>query len=304
MCAKITSVHDSYILRGTLFLEQRGKPRVGVSRIPGQTFTTVYLFRNRGSPRLPRVSTTMMPNDGSPWVNDIEIIVPRFLQLNESLNAVTFITSDRNTTQILINSLTLYGSLFAVGFIAYCYFRKRIPRTFAVRQWIPEHKTPLADDQFGYIAWIWKVYSFSEDELLETIGLDALCFLRVLNMGFRLSCIGVCNSIWLFPVYTTIANSQADDPVKGSTINILPDGSPRFAATVVASYVFFGYVMYSILKDFLWFIEKRHAWLKRFNVRNYSILVRNIPEELRSDRLLKEHYQALYGHNRGEKSLT
>jgi calcium permeable stress-gated cation channel len=253
------------------------------------------------------LSTTMTPTDGIPWDNDIEFIIPRFLQQNESGDDLMVVATDGNTTQILRNSLRLYGSLFAVGFISYCFLRKRIPRTFAVRQWIPQHKTPLAQDQFGYISWIWKVYSFSEDDLLDTIGLDALCFLRVLNMGFRLSCIGVCNSIWLFPVYTTDAGSQndsPDDPVRGSTINILPDGSPRFAATVVAAYIFFGYVMYSILKDFLWFIEKRHTWLKRFNVRNYTILIRNIPEELRSDQLLKEHYQRLYGHDRGKEAFV
>ena len=240
-----------------------------------------------------------------PLADGLELISPRFLA-SQGTNS----TGDEvreNVTHILQNSMRIYGSLFVCGFVLYCYFRKRIPRTFAVRQWIPEHKTPLAQDQFGYISWIWKVYSFSEEQLLETIGLDALCFLKVLNMGFRLSCFGCVISIVLIPVYATSNRSQdyayfEDDPAQDTTIRILPGGSRRFAATILAAYFFFGYTMYSIQKDFLWFIEKRHAWMKRFKVRNYTILISNIPEALRSDQLLKEHFQRLCGQDRGEKA--
>jgi hypothetical protein len=243
----------------------------------------------------------MTPDDSVAWADDIEFIVSRLLQ-NSSDSNQTSTTPTTNTTQVLKSSLRVYGSIFLCGFVVYCFLRKRIPRTYAVRQWVPEHKTPLARDQFGYINWMWKVFSFSQVDLLETISLDALCFLRVLNTGFRLACVGAFNSIWLFPVYTT-ARTEPDsqnDPVEGSTINILPLGSPRFAATVLAAYIFFGYTMYSILKDFRWFIALRHDWLRLFNCRNYTILIRNIPEELRSDMLLKKHFQGLYGKDRGK----
>jgi Late exocytosis, associated with Golgi transport len=212
---------------------------------------------------------------------------------------------ENNTTHILADSLRVYGSILASGFLLYCILRKRYPRTFAVRQWVSEHKTPLAEDQFGYFSWIWKVYSFKETELLESIALDALCFLRLMTMGLRLSFLGCLNSIWLFPVYTTASDSRfRDDPVTGSTINSLPKYSPRFAATVVAAYIFFGYTMYTIIVEFQWFIGQRHKWLKQFNARNYTILVRNIPSILRSDAVLKEHYQHLYGLNRGKKEMV
>ena len=242
---------------------------------------------------------------GIPLVHGIDLVGPRFLEA-QGANSTGGETTE-NVTHILRDSLRVYGSLFAVGFIIYCCVRKRFPRFFAVRQWIPQHKTPLAQDQFGYISWIWKVYSFSEDDLLVTIGLDALCFLRVLNLGFRLSCFGCAISIVLIPVYATSDRSAdytqyEDDPAQDTTIRILPVGSARFAATVLAFYIFFGYAMYGIRKDFLWFLEKRHTWLKRFNVRNYTIMVRNIPEALRSDQLLKEHYQRLCGNEHGKKS--
>jgi hypothetical protein len=210
---------------------------------------------------------------------------------------------ESNTTHILVDSLRIYGSVLAVGFFLYCILRKQYPRTFAVRQWVVEHKTPLAEDQFGYFSWLWEVYSFQERELLEAIALDALCFLRLMKMGLRLSFIGCLNSIWLFPVYTTTTDSRfRDDPVTGSTINSLPRYSPRFSATVLAAYIFFGFTMYIIIVEFRWFIEQRHKWLRQFNARNYTILVRNIPLGLRSDAVLKDHYQHLYGLNRGKEA--
>lgn len=203
----------------------------------------------------------------------------------------------------LRDALRFYGSIFGVGFVVYCYIRKRIPRTYAVRQWVPEIRTPAADDQFGYISWLWKVYSFSADELQETIGLDALCFLRLMNMGFRLACVGAFNSIWLLPVYATAEKGEdapPSDAVNDISFNVLPDGSPRFIATVVACYIFFGYTMYTILKECTWFVTQRQIWLRKFKPRNYSLLVRNIPRELRSDALLLGHFQRLFGADRGE----
>lgn len=121
-------------------------------------------------------------------------------------------------------------------------------------------------------------------------------------MGFRLACLGAFNSIWLFPVYATANNDgPAEDLVDQVAINNLPDGSKRFIATVVGSYVFFGYTMYTILKEFRWFITQRHVWLREYNQRNYTILVRNIPKELRSDTLLMEHFQMVYGKDRGKR---
>jgi hypothetical protein len=64
-------------------------------------------------------------------------------------------------------------------------------------------KTPLADNQFAVCRLGLEGISFSADELIETVGLDGLCFLELMSMGFRFACVGACNSIWLFPVYAT-----------------------------------------------------------------------------------------------------
>lgn len=243
----------------------------------------------------------MVLPDSDPWalLEPLHYIKLRHLQDSVSNETITS-NSPTNSTHPLKNSLIVYGSLFALGFTVYCYVRKRIPRTYAVRQWVTSIKTPLADNQFGYVSWVWKVYSFSADELIETVGLDGLCFLRLMSMGFRFACVGACNSIWLFPVYATATKdpASAENVVNYLSFNLLQDGSPRFIATVMAAYVFFGYVMYTMLREFSWFNEQRYNWLRRFKQQNYSILVRNIPKDLRSNNLLLGYFQSVYGSER------
>lgn len=79
-------------------------------------------------------------------------------------------------------------------------------------------------------------------------------------------------------------------------INILLPGSQRFLATVLGNYIFFGYFAYKLLrKEFPWFIHQRHEWLKRYNARNYTVLVTQIPDSMRSSLALKQHFDLLYG---------
>jgi hypothetical protein len=59
-----------------------------------------------------------------------------------------------------------------------------------------------------------------EDELMDECGLDALCFLRVLKMGLRISLLGVCNAIWLMPLYDGADTSDETDYITDSIIEV------------------------------------------------------------------------------------
>lgn len=75
------------------------------------------------------------------------------------------------STEYLVNALQVYGSFFVVAFPLFCILRKQFPKTYAVRQWVPVIKTSIAENQFGYITWLWKLYSFSSDDLRANVGL-------------------------------------------------------------------------------------------------------------------------------------
>mmetsp|Transcript_41542 Transcript_41542/g.100007 ORF Transcript_41542/g.100007 Transcript_41542/m.100007 type:complete len:923 (-) Transcript_41542:1031-3799(-) len=198
----------------------------------------------------------------------------------------------------LANSLRIYGSLFVVIMILFCCLRKKYPRAYCVRGWVDGLRTPLADEQYGFFDWMWKLNSIEEQVLMDECGMDALCFVRVLDFGFKVASVGVLNSIWLMLVYKTADKTPETEFIQSAVVSLstanLPPGSPRLLATVIAAYLIFGYTMYAILKEFEWFIAFRHKFLSKRLARNYAVYVQNIPIEYQTNAALTEFFSDAY----------
>ena len=198
-------------------------------------------------------------------------------------------------THIIRDTFKVYGSFFLVLFTLFCILRKKYQRFFNVRSWSEKVKSSLASDTRGFVAWIWRLYKISDDEILENCGMDALCFLRVLSFGLRVSCLGIFNSFWLFPLYKTAPNvsetEHIEDRVEELTTSHVPSESRRFIATVVAAYIFFLFTMYQILQEFEWYTKYRHRFLSKRMPRNYAVFVSGIPEEYRSSHALLQFFR-------------
>jgi hypothetical protein len=143
-----------------------------------------------------------------------------------------------NDSQIIRQTLRVYGCFYLAIFLAFCYLRQKFPTLFNVRAWVDygNLKCELAQTQtYGFISWTWKVFQVNDDQLLQNCGMDALCFLRCLRLGTKLSLVGCLNAIWLIPTFYTANNStslESDKFVLMSVANLSPS-SPRFAAVVV-----------------------------------------------------------------------
>jgi hypothetical protein len=142
---------------------------------------------------------------------------------------------------------------------------------------------------------MWQLNMITEDEMMMECGMDSVCIIRLLFMGYKLCLLAAFNSIWLMPLYSTSSsNSTITDPVISVTITKVPNGSPRLIGTVLATYFLFGYLMYLVLKEFEWFIEIRHKYLKRPVAENYAIFVRNIPPEYCSNEALYNYFAGCF----------
>ena len=201
---------------------------------------------------------------------------------------------------LLRYTLRLYGTAFCVMFCTFLVLRKHCPRTFNVRSWAPNIQCDLAHEAltWGYLEWMWKVYWIPDDDFREQCGLDALCYLRALRFGVRVSCVGIFNSIWLLAVYGTSEESTETkgitDKIVEVTVSNVPSGSYRFFGTVIASYIFFLAVMNQILREFEWFTDQRQKFLSRPVARNYSLYVTGIPPAYRSSHHLKQFFQKVF----------
>lgn len=141
-------------------------------------------------------------------------------------------------TQVLRDTLQVYGSLYVVLTALFCILRysSRYNRFFNIRSWVEELQCEIAKtSQYGFVSWMWQVFEIDEEDILEQCGMDGLCFIRILRLGRKLSLTGCFHACWLIPVYATAEESSetsylTDRLVKITTSN-LPSSSPRFLAT-------------------------------------------------------------------------
>eukprot|EP00522_Entomoneis_paludosa_P010249 CAMPEP_0172440364 /NCGR_PEP_ID=MMETSP1065-20121228/1000_1 /TAXON_ID=265537 /ORGANISM="Amphiprora paludosa, Strain CCMP125" /LENGTH=974 /DNA_ID=CAMNT_0013189155 /DNA_START=177 /DNA_END=3101 /DNA_ORIENTATION=- len=202
-------------------------------------------------------------------------------------------------SEILRDSLVIYGGLLTLIVLLFSFLRRRCPRIYNIRSWIDDLKTDLAaNDQFGFFSWLFQVYVVTDDEIMQECGLDAACFVRLIQMGYRLSLVGIFNALWLLPVYLTAEDSSetesVSDRVVRTTVAHVPSSSPRLYATVIAAYILFGYTMYYTLEEFEWYTEMRHKFLRRPRARHHTIFCRNIPKEYQSSESLSEFFKQCF----------
>lgn len=200
-----------------------------------------------------------------------------------------------NEGSAIVDTLRVFGSIFLVFFCLFLCLRRKYPRYFNVRSWSPKIRCDLADDQHGFIKWLWELYFVKDETILEQCGMDALCFLRSLWFGVKLSLMGIFNACYLMPIYATsdAANTAPSKLAAVSTAYVPPE-SNRFYATVVATYVLYLYAMYLILQEFKWYTKYRHKFLMQKKPRNYAVYVSGIPDEYRSSYALKEYFRQCF----------
>ena len=198
---------------------------------------------------------------------------------------------DGNDSVVLKNTLRLYGTFFVCVLILFSYLRRKFPKIYNLRSWVEDLQTPLAKEKHGFFNWMVKVLLVTDSEMMDECGMDAMCFIRVLGFGIKLSFAGMINAVWLIPVYYTAEKSPETDyitdPVVSISVSHLPSGSYRFIATVIGAYIIFGFAMYCMLSEFKWYFLVRNQFMAKKLPRNYSVYVRNIPAEYCTD----DHFQ-------------
>jgi preprotein translocase subunit SecG len=118
---------------------------------------------------------------------------------SSTTSTTTTTTNSYNDGQILKNTFLVFGILFLLILLLFCWARRRFPRVYNLRSnsdnshWMDDDddddddmKTPLAQEQHGFFSWLWKVHNVTDDVFLNECGMDALCSARVLRVGFKL----------------------------------------------------------------------------------------------------------------------
>eukprot|EP00588_Corethron_pennatum_P005949 CAMPEP_0194290614 /NCGR_PEP_ID=MMETSP0169-20130528/41619_1 /TAXON_ID=218684 /ORGANISM="Corethron pennatum, Strain L29A3" /LENGTH=593 /DNA_ID=CAMNT_0039038261 /DNA_START=220 /DNA_END=1998 /DNA_ORIENTATION=+ len=226
-------------------------------------------------------------------------------------------------------TLRIYLPVFCVTVFIFCCFRDRFPITFFPRVNIKRFSTDYVKKkkaEFNRFNWLWKLMKFNwcwilmhfgfdkagkydnEDadifEVCEFGGYDAAIYVWTVRYMAKVAFVGVLNSIYLLPLYYYAPQESEAEEVdmlyKFTMGNIqinndtgLGKNVPVFAS-VFASYILFGFAMKELAKGFKWYIKLRHRFLSCRAPQNYTVFIRNFPDDLETDGCLLNYFQLLF----------
>ncbi|CAJ1948545.1 unnamed protein product [Cylindrotheca closterium] len=157
---------------------------------------------------------------------------------------------------------------------------------------------PLPDIVSPY--WVTSVFAVSWNTVRKYSGLDGYFFLRYIRMNLRICAV---TAFWaiviLVPVYSTgkIQNGESGW-YHFSMANVAKDSWRMWIPSCFA-YLFTGFIFFVIKQEYRHFLELRMDFLARgsshvIKQHHYSLLVENIPYELRSEAALFEYFNGLF----------
>jgi len=198
-------------------------------------------------------------------------------------------------SQQLSQAITIYGGLFVVTLVLYMLIRNRFKLTYSPRSVVPRLFTELASREYGPLGWIIGALRVTDEEMYQVAGLDAVAFVRWLEMGCKIALLGCVNALYLIPAYSSgPGNPYVVDELDKWALGNVPTGNSRIWAAVPASYIVFLYALYLVHAEFRWYIAKRHQYLSRALAENYTVALGGIPQELRSSKALTVYFERMF----------
>jgi hypothetical protein len=137
------------------------------------------------------------------------------------------------------------------------------------------------------------IIDVSDEEMLDICGLDAVIFVRFLRMSFGIMGVNfILGLMVLVPLY-----SDHDEGATGVNVYSLanvPKGSWDLWASLLFAYIFAGYSCFALYREFEHTVQMRHLFLTKESPHQFSVLVENIPEELRTSVDLQAKFEEFH----------
>ncbi|PWW76570.1 DUF221 domain-containing protein [Tuber magnatum] len=221
------------------------------------------------------------------------------------------IASARGTsTSAFLSSLIVNLLIFLVLVTLFTLLRrsnKRIyaPRTYVgvVEKWRKLHVSSdrgIVDEIEGVsgfsslVGWIGSVWKIPDETVLRTNGLDGYFFLRYLRKAQMVCFVGCCLTFpILFPLNATGQGGQTGlDLLSFSNLKDTEEMSNRLYAHVFVGYVFFGFILFTVYRELIYYTTLRQAYMlspiysTRISAR--TLLITTIPEAYLTETALRK----------------
>ncbi|OIW22745.1 DUF221 domain-containing protein [Coniochaeta ligniaria NRRL 30616] len=180
----------------------------------------------------------------------------------------------------------------AVCLILFLFLRTRCPRVYAARTipgiLLPHELSPPLPS--GWFNWIIPLIKTPDATVLRHCSLDGFFFLRYLKVLSVICFVGLCLT-WpiLLPLHGTGGSGLKELDLL--TIgNVLRDS--KFYAHVVVSWCFFGFVMFMISRECIYYINLRQAYLlspsHAHRLSSRTVLFTCVPQALLDERKIRK----------------
>ncbi|KAL3461131.1 hypothetical protein BJX64DRAFT_261780 [Aspergillus heterothallicus] len=201
----------------------------------------------------------------------------------------------------IYTQLVISLALGITAFLAFCLLRPKWTELYAARRRQRRaalHLPELPDSFFG---WIPILYQITEEQVLQSAGLDAFVFLSFLRFGIRfLSTIFIFAVVVLLPIHHSYTgkwglldwDKDIDDSKDGKK-DFSKD--PKYlSAYVIFTYVFSGLAIYMLLQETKKIINIRQKYLGgQTSTTDRTIRLSGIPPELGSEESIREFIEGM-----------
>ena len=202
------------------------------------------------------------------------------------------------------------GVLFLIFLSCFYHNQKTSPLFISPRRHRLPKLVPPPMPVDGYFSWIKMIFFLSDEEVIHRIGYDSLIFLRFHRLALR--CIvkmSIFSFVVLLPVNFTgsgHANAQDLKAYVGSlfftdfmrfTMANVMAGSSKLWIHCVAAYLLTGIVVRELLIEYETFNSIRHRYLLSREPHLRTVLVTNIPRNLRSSGKISSYFHHVYPNN-------
>ncbi|KAJ6444898.1 DUF221 domain-containing protein [Purpureocillium lavendulum] len=197
----------------------------------------------------------------------------------------------------MVDTLVPVLVISAVYIIIFLIFRRSQRRFYAPRTYLGSLRENERSPELGggWFSWFGTFWKLPDAHALTHQGLDAYLFLRYLRVACIITLVSIAVT-WpiLFPVNATGSNGQTQlEVLSYSNINPDTEGNRYFAHALVA-WVVYGFVMYMIMRECIFYINLRQAYLltphysKRISSR--TVLFTSVPDEYLNEAKIREMF--------------
>lgn len=205
---------------------------------------------------------------------------------NSDENIGSAATPESNSLSGFLSSFIVNGAIFSVMLLLFIILRASQRRQYAPRTYVGAVKKEKRPDPLpdGIFSWVGPLVAINESYIIEKTSLDSYFFLRYLKVGVIMTLVG-CFITWpiLFPLNITggAGQKQLDVLAMGNVDKVTHKN--WYYGHILAAYLFFGFVLFTIYREMMHFVAVRQAYLcssmyaNRISAR--TILVTSIPDD-------------------------